>query len=265
MRSHQVLEDAESAQKAREEEKRAQEAYDEARRAQEESPGRARENTQLSENMDMSNRNMTWWRSAWWIRIEDGPTLRTAGGRRMFLVQNERDPFIPGGQKKRNRRERGVPPTELSKRQKERTGERKTDKETRKCNERTLHLVLHLLANASATATATTAEEAMRILKWHHLTIVVEPNDHTSVLKLKELVTKDEMFFFVINVIECVTKFKFDDWYDCYPSPKETDAVTDRKRALVSHGEVGEGCTFDPRDSGAREFVADCDLICGYS
>ena len=54
------------------------------------------------------------------------------------------------------------------------------------------------------------------------------------------------MFFFVINVNDCATKFKFGDGYDCYHSRKDNimramDAVIDRKRALVcSHDDVGE-------------------------
>ena len=93
------------------------------------------------------------------------------------------------------------------------------------------------------------------------LTTVVE-NTTAGALELKELVTEGEVFFFVINVNDCVTKFKFDDVYAYYYSPidsimRATDAVIGQKRALVcSH-------TFDLRDSGARVFIADCDPICG--
>ena len=95
-------------------------------------------------------------------------------------------------------------------------------------------------------------------------TTVVE-NTTTGALKLKELVTEGELFFFVINVNDCVTKFKFDDGYGYCHSPidsivRATDAVIGRKSAVVcSHCDVSEGCTFNLRDSGAREFIADCD------
>ena len=49
-------------------------------------PGRARrkrsgDKASRREN-DVSKRHMTWWRSAWWIRVDNGPHLRTARGRR---------------------------------------------------------------------------------------------------------------------------------------------------------------------------------------
>ena len=31
---------------------------------------------------DVSNRHMTWWKNAWWIRVDGGPHMRTARGRR---------------------------------------------------------------------------------------------------------------------------------------------------------------------------------------
>ena len=30
----------------------------------------------------MSNRHMTWWQNAWWVRVNNGPHLRTARDRR---------------------------------------------------------------------------------------------------------------------------------------------------------------------------------------
>ena len=37
---------------------------------------------QICEDSDVSNRHMTWWRKAWWIRIDDGSNMRSARGRR---------------------------------------------------------------------------------------------------------------------------------------------------------------------------------------
>ena len=105
------------AQEAREEESRAQEAREKETRAQEE---QAREKTKaqdereedrkveaqeghdgegemttqencvetrkgmnsMNEENDVSNRHMTWWRNAWWVRMDSGPHLRTARSRR---------------------------------------------------------------------------------------------------------------------------------------------------------------------------------------
>ena len=36
----------------------------------------------MHEENDVSNRHMTWWRDAWWVRMDNGPHLRTARGRR---------------------------------------------------------------------------------------------------------------------------------------------------------------------------------------
>ena len=41
-----------------------------------------KEANSMNEEKDVSNRHMTWWRSAWWIRVDSGPHMRTARGRR---------------------------------------------------------------------------------------------------------------------------------------------------------------------------------------
>ena len=43
---------------------------------------RRREVNSMHEENDVSNRHMTWWRDAWWVRMDNGPHLRTARGRR---------------------------------------------------------------------------------------------------------------------------------------------------------------------------------------
>ena len=41
-----------------------------------------KETNSMHEENDVSSRHMTWWRNAWWIRVDSGPHLRTARGRR---------------------------------------------------------------------------------------------------------------------------------------------------------------------------------------
>ena len=36
----------------------------------------------LHEESRASDRHMTWWRNAWWVRVNNGPHMRTARGRR---------------------------------------------------------------------------------------------------------------------------------------------------------------------------------------
>ena len=36
----------------------------------------------LHEESHVSNRHMTWWHNAWWVRVNNGPHLRTARDRR---------------------------------------------------------------------------------------------------------------------------------------------------------------------------------------
>ena len=41
-----------------------------------------KEMNSMHEKNDVSDRHMTWWRDAWWVRMDNGPHLRTARGRR---------------------------------------------------------------------------------------------------------------------------------------------------------------------------------------
>ena len=43
--------------------------------------GAKKETNSVHEN-DVSKRHMTWWKNAWWIRVDSGPHMRTARGRR---------------------------------------------------------------------------------------------------------------------------------------------------------------------------------------
>merc|ERR1711916_285933 len=84
----------------------------------------------------------------------------------------------------------------------------------------------------------------------------------------KEMVAKGELLFPAINVNDCVTKSKFDNVYGCRHSLNDgimraTDVMIGGKRALVcGYGDVGKGCAFALRGSGARVFIAECDPIC---
>jgi adenosylhomocysteinase len=90
----------------------------------------------------------------------------------------------------------------------------------------------------------------------------------TGVHRLKEMAKKGELLFPAINVNDCVTKSKFDNVYGCRHSltdgiMRATDVMIGGKRALVcGYGDVGKGCAFALRGSGARVLVSECDPIC---
>merc|ERR1711865_105267 len=84
----------------------------------------------------------------------------------------------------------------------------------------------------------------------------------------KEMAAKGELLFPAINVNDCVTKSKFDNVYGCRPSlpdgiMRATDVMSGGKRALIcGYGDVGKGCAFAMRGSGARVIITECDPIC---
>ena len=47
----------------------------------------------MHEESHVSNRHMTWWQNAWWVRVNNGPHLRTARDRRL-AVYPENDPKL---------------------------------------------------------------------------------------------------------------------------------------------------------------------------
>ena len=85
---------------------------------------------------------------------------------------------------------------------------------------------------------------------------------------LKELVTEGELFFFVINVKDHATEFKFDDVYDsCHLLNDNIMCAIEVPIAgesvlVCGYGDVDDCCVFDVRDSGGRVFLGDCDPIC---
>ena len=104
----------------------------------------------LHEECHVSNRHMTWWHNAWWIRVDNGPHMRSA--RRAAEQARDED---GAGEAQRLAEEA----------EREKWGRRQTDRQTRQGSENILHLVLHLPQNASATATATTPAAATRTLQ----------------------------------------------------------------------------------------------------
>merc|ERR1711957_249045 len=89
-----------------------------------------------------------------------------------------------------------------------------------------------------------------------------------GVHRLKEMAKKGELLFPAINVNDCVTKSKFDNVYGCRHSlpdgiMRATDVMIGGKRVLIcGYGDVGKGCAFAMRGSGARVIITECDPIC---
>ena len=101
------------------------------------------------EDHDVSKRHMTWWKRAWWIRIGDRSSMRSARGRRrIWRAARDRSNRLAA--------ETGLArPSVKPKRQRERHGRsERRERQGRQCSENTIHIVLHLLANATANATA---------------------------------------------------------------------------------------------------------------
>ena len=106
-RAQEAREEKRGADEAREEKKRANEAREEKRRAQE-APEPRRSEREVSaqeerteqereveaqggqeedvnsvhDECHVTNRHVTWWHNAWWIRVDNGPHMRSARGRR---------------------------------------------------------------------------------------------------------------------------------------------------------------------------------------
>merc|ERR1711862_1010909 len=90
----------------------------------------------------------------------------------------------------------------------------------------------------------------------------------TGVHRLKDMAKAGELLFPAINVNDCVTKSKFDNVYGCRHSlpdgiMRATDVMIGGKIAMVcGYGDVGKGCAFALRGSGARVLITECDPIC---
>ena len=193
-RAQEAREEERSEQEAREEQRRAQEALGEEKRAQGAQEGRRaqeeRENeakaleerkraeaqdghegkevlttqeecvegkneTNSMQEKDVSNRHMTWWRNAWWIRVDGGPHMRTARGRRRVWRAARRAA-------EQARDNDGVGETQSFAEEAEgETGGRKKWEQgrIRRQESNTLHVIFHL-ANATITTEAPAAAAA---------------------------------------------------------------------------------------------------------
>ena len=83
-----------------------------------------KETNSMQQENEVSNRHMTWWRNAWWIRVNNGPHMRTARGRRRTWRAARRaaeQALMTTGLKR---------PRVLPKRYRERNGEEKKGRET---------------------------------------------------------------------------------------------------------------------------------------
>ena len=98
------------------------------------------------EKNHVSNRHMTWWQKSWWVRIDNGPHLRTARGRRQAwraATRAAREMCVTEETQ-----------CESGEIERERLGK------WRRGESNTLHIVLHLPTNTTpATATATVQQQ----------------------------------------------------------------------------------------------------------
>ena len=121
------------AQGGHESDVQAQEGHEGEVKAQEE---QGEDANSMHEGSHVSNRHMTWWHNAWWVRVKNGPHLQTARDRRRVwraatrAAQEVRDTGkVAGGE--REKREQG---------------------KTERTESNTLHIVFHFNPTAAATA-----------------------------------------------------------------------------------------------------------------
>ena len=77
----------------------------------------------------VSNRHMTWWQNAWWVRVDNGPHMRSARGRRRtWRAARQAAEEVRIGNWVGETRE----------------GDGRGERQNRKNNEATLHLILHV-------------------------------------------------------------------------------------------------------------------------
>ena len=142
---------AHEERREREREAEAQGGHESDVKAQEGHEGEVEEqgedSNSLQEESHVSNRHMTWWHNAWWVRVNNGPHLRTARDRRRVwraatkAAQEVRDTGkVAGGE--REKREQG---------------------KTERTESNTLHVVFHFPTATNATAAAAAAAAAVRL------------------------------------------------------------------------------------------------------
>ena len=115
-----------------------------------------KETNSVQKEHDVSNRHMTWWKIAWWIRVNNGPHIQTARGRRRVWRAARR-----AAEQARDENGVGQAQREAGEAEEEKRRKKGRGNQTRLCSENTLHFVLHLPATATAAAAA--APAAMRL------------------------------------------------------------------------------------------------------
>ena len=104
-----------------------------------------KETNSLHEESDVSNRHMTWWNNARWIRVDGGPHMRTARGRRR-IWRAARRAAEQAPDDDRVEETRSLAEEAEGEKWRRKEGREKT---TRQCSENTLHTVLHLPNNTN--------------------------------------------------------------------------------------------------------------------
>ena len=115
--------------------------------------GRQQENANsVNEECHVSHRHLTWWHNAWWIRVDNGPHMRSARGRRRVWRAARR-----AAEQARDEDGAGEVQRLAEEAEREKWGRKRTDRQTRQGSENTLHIVFHLPEMATATGPVTTA------------------------------------------------------------------------------------------------------------
>ena len=139
----------------------AQEERTEQEREVEAQEGQEEDVNSVRDECHVSNRHMTWWQNAWWIRVDHGPHMRSARGRRRtWRAARQAAEQVRNGNWAGETRE-GAEEAERQKGEKRRR-EPQTERQTRHGSENTLHIVFHLPEMATATTAPTTAARTLQ-------------------------------------------------------------------------------------------------------
>ena len=114
----------------------AQEERTEQEREVEAQEGQEEDVNSVHDECHVSNRYMTWWHNAWWIRVDNGAHMRSAKGRRRTwrAVRQAAEQVRDGNR---------VGETWREEKERLKKGERQEERQHRKSNA-TLHLILHV-------------------------------------------------------------------------------------------------------------------------
>ena len=125
---------------------------------QEECAEEQKETNSTQEESDVSNRHMTWWKNTCWIRVDNGPHLRTARGRRRTWRAARRAAEQARGEDRVEETQSIAEEAEWEKWRRKKWEQGRTRRE----ESNTLHIVFHF-ANATTPTTAATATAAVRL------------------------------------------------------------------------------------------------------